>query len=104
MKDLTMKPVLFAGLVLAACTPAATAEPYPFEGRWDCEVAEFTFTATTYNPGDQELEILDIAQDDNQYTLTFADNYQVFLTMGDDGTMAWLSSETGDGFLCKPLP
>ncbi len=104
MKDLTMKPVLFAGLVLAACTPVAMAEPYPFEGRWDCEVAEFTFTATTYNPGDQELEILDIAQDDNQYTLTFADNYQVFLTMGDDGTMAWLSGETGDGFLCKPLP
>jgi hypothetical protein len=99
-----MKRIVLAALFLAACAPAAMAEPYPFEGKWDCEVAEFTFTATTYDPGEEVLEILDIAQDDNQYTLTFADDYQVFLSMGDDGTMAWLSGESGDGFQCTPLP
>lgn len=99
-----MKRYAAAALILAACTPAAMAEPYPFEGKWDCEVAEFTFTATTYDPGEEELEILNIEEDGNQYTLTFADDYQISLAMGDDGTMAWYSNASGDGFLCKPLP
>jgi hypothetical protein len=98
-----MKRILAAVVALSACVPAAQAEPYPFEGKWDCEVGQFTFTATTYNPGGEEMEILDIAQDANSYVLTFADNYQIGLDMNPDGTMSWFSAASGDSFTCKPL-
>jgi hypothetical protein len=99
-----MKRTLAAGLFLAACTPAAMAEPYPFEGRWDCEVGEFTFTDTTYDPGGEEMQILDVAQDGDSFVLTFADDYQIGLDINPDGTMQWFSAASGDSFTCRPLP
>lgn len=99
-----MQRLLVAALCLAACTPAATAQAHPFEGRWDCEVGEFTFTATTYNPGDDEMDILDIARDGESFILTFAADYQIGLDMNPDGTMTWFSAASGDSFTCRPLP
>ncbi|MCB6177306.1 hypothetical protein LHP98_04085 [Rhodobacter sp. Har01] len=64
----------------------------------------FTFTATTYDPGGEEMEILDVLRDGDSYILTFADDYQLALEMNPDGTMDWLSAASGDGFTCQPLP
>ncbi|WP_225027363.1 hypothetical protein [Xinfangfangia pollutisoli] len=94
-------------LLLSAALPAAAqsaAAPWPFEGRWDCEVGIFTFTGQIYAPGDEEMEILDISGDGDTYTLTFADDYQLSLAMNPDGTMSWFSPVSGDSFLCQPLP
>lgn len=96
-----------AAATLAICAlwaPALRAEPYPFEGEWDCEVGRFAFTAETYDPGGEEMTILDIAQDGMTYVLTFADDYQIALEMNQDGTMGWFSAISGDAFLCRPLP
>ncbi|MGA0542737.1 hypothetical protein [Neotabrizicola sp. VNH66] len=96
-------------LLLAAVAAPASAEmtegptSYPFIGRWDCEVGEFSFSATTYDPGEAPMEILDVAQDGQTYTLTFADDYQLSLGMNPDGTMAWFSPVSGDSFTCRPL-
>ena len=101
-----MRPALsVACLALsAACVAPAGAEPLPFEGRWDCEVGEFAFTATTYDPGEGAMEILDVAADGGGYVLTFEDDYQIALTMNPDGTMEWYSAASGDSFTCRPLP
>ena len=93
-----------AALLLCLTAGAASAGPLPFEGEWDCEVGVFVFTATTYDPGGEEMEILDIARDGNAYVLTFADDYQLVLTMNPDGTMDWFSGASGDVFTCRPLP
>ncbi len=100
-----MTRLAFASLAtLAACVSTAAAAPWPFEGRWDCEVGTFTFTGTTYDPGDAPMEILDVAEEGNGYILTFADDYQIGLEMQADGTMTWFSAASGDGFTCRPLP
>jgi hypothetical protein len=91
-------------VVLAVSVAPAGAETWPFEGRWDCEVGEFTFTATTYDPGGEEMEILDVAQEGDSFILTFGDNYQIGLDMNPDGTMGWFSAVSGDSFTCRPLP
>jgi len=89
---------------LCLVASAAAAGTLPFEGEWDCEVGVFTFTATTYDPGGEVMEILDIAREGEAYVLTFADDYQLVLTMNPDGTMDWFSAVSGDGFTCRPLP
>ena len=44
--------ILFATAALGALASVpARAGTYPFEGTWNCEVAVFSFTATTYNNG-----------------------------------------------------
>lgn len=96
-------------LPLALCCLAATplaAQTYPFEGRWDCEVAAFTFTTDTYQPG-EGTDILNIfsiydTRDDN-FEITMTDGYVIGVSMNDDGTMSWLSGESGDMFTCTPL-
>ena len=89
---------------MAGCVAPVGAQTWPFEGQWDCEVGIFTFTGSTYDPGGDEMEILDIARDGNSFTLSFADDYQLLLQMNRDGTMDWVSSASGDGFTCRPLP
>jgi hypothetical protein len=96
-----MRRLVALGL-LAACTPAG-AEPYPFEGTWDCEVGTFVFTAEAYDPGDGPMAIQDIAGSDGVYILTFEDSYQLGLALQPDGTMVWSSAVSGDMFTCRPL-
>ncbi len=100
-----MRPALAAACLLsAACAAPAGADPLPFEGRWDCEVGEFTFTATSYDAGEGAMEILDVAEAEGVYVLTLADDYQIALTMDPGGTMEWFSAVSGDSFTCRPLP
>lgn len=77
---------------------------FPFNGRWDCEVAIFTFDAYTYNNGEEDLPIQDIQENtDGSFTLMFAGDY--FITLGDftPTSMTWLSGESGDSFNCTLL-
>ena len=92
-------------LLCLTATPLA-AQTYPFQGSWSCEVADFTFTADTYQPGDG-TDVLPIASildtRDGSFAITMPDGYTVTVSMNGDGTMIWLSGESGDSFTCSPL-
>ena len=55
---------LALSLAATALAPARAFadDDLPFLGRWDCEVAEFTFTPDTYNNGSDDLPILEIQE------------------------------------------
>ena len=88
--------------LIAAASPALAGDP-PFVGKWNCEVATFTFTATTYQPGEGS-DILPIQsvtlEQGNSFTLNFADGYAISLSNVTDTTMGWFSLASGDGFNC----
>ena len=92
-------------LLCLTASPLA-AQTYPFEGSWSCEVADFTFTADAYQPGEGS-DVLTIASildtRDGNFEITMRDGYFIGVSMMDDGTMAWLSGETGDMFTCTAL-
>ena len=77
--------------------------PLAFEGRWDCQVATFTFTAQTYDTGSDVMPINDIAIDGSGYVLSFDNNYQLFVALNDNGTLYWFSPASGDSFTCARL-
>lgn len=85
-----------------AATPAM-AQTFPFEGAWDCGVGTFTFTADLYDPGGNPMPIMDVAEEDGNFILTFADDYQIGLSSVTDTTMQWLSFASGDMFDCQRL-
>ncbi len=99
----TMRAFLISLILSGLALPVRAAEP-AFAGRWDCGVGEFRFTADSYDPGGEPMEIHDIAVEGNTYVLTFADDYQLSLEMNPDGTMAWFSPVSGDSFICRRLP
>lgn len=82
--------------------PARAEEP-PFVGRWDCEVAEFTFTATTYHNGSETMKIAKVTRDGTAYLLHFADGYRIGLDGVKRDKMQWFSFESGDSFTCRRL-
>lgn len=92
-------------LLCLTASPLA-AETYPFEGSWSCEVADFTFTADTYQPGEGS-DLLSVASitdtRDGSFTLTMTDGYTIGVSMNGDGTMSWFSFESGDMFTCVAL-
>ena len=91
-------------VLLAALLPTQSlAETYPFEGKWDCEVATFTFTPDIYNNGSEDMPITDIAEEDGVYLLSFADDYQISVALNPDGTLSWLSGASGDAFTCTAV-
>ena len=97
-----MKPIL-ALLAAALLLPPSTAsaQDLPFLGTWDCEVATFTFTRTTYNNGSEDLPIEDIQEgSDGSYTLIFADDYVITLSGFTGDEMGWFSPASGDSFHC----
>lgn len=92
------------GLWLSVCAGLAeTAAPYAFVGAWDCEVATFTFTDTTYNNGSEDLPIRKITEDGGAFQLDFDDGYMISLGNVTDTTMDWVSGETYDQFACKRI-
>lgn len=93
--------VCFATLLSAG--PILAAEPLAFEGRWNCEVAEFTFSADSYNNGSDDMPITDIAVDGNGFVLSFDDNYQLYVAVNPDDTLYWFSPVSGDSFTCQRL-
>ena len=95
-----------AGQALAQAPVVAPSGPsspkYPFIGKWDCEVATFTFTDKIYNNGSENMPIRKIvATGKNEYRLEFAKGYRIMLQITGPQKMNWLSGESGDGFTCK---
>ncbi|MFB2550824.1 hypothetical protein [Ensifer soli] len=90
-------------LLLPSAAPAAETPFYV--GTWDCEVSTFTFTETTYDPGEAPLAIRSVTRDgENAYTLAFDDGYAIGVSRIDGQSMQWLSHASGDMFTCKRLP
>jgi hypothetical protein len=90
--------VLLAPLLDA---PAQAREQMPFVGVWDCEVALFTFTNETYNPGgDDPLPILAVERQGDDFTLDLPDDYRIVLSGVTETRMGWFSEASGDGFEC----
>lgn len=98
-----MRKSVLAAALLCVWPLAAQAEDYPFVGRWDCEVATFTFTNTTYNNGSETLRMTKVEKRGQNYILTFPRNYRIGLSGITATRMEWLSGESGDGFTCKKL-
>jgi hypothetical protein len=97
------RPLLAAAVAASAfAAPAFAKDEYPFIGKWDCGVGVFTFTDKIYNNGSEDLEIRKIEEDGGAYTLTFADDYVIAVSVDGD-TMNWMSLASGDGFECKKV-
>lgn len=97
-----MKLAVALSIVLAASsTGAARSDGLPFVGTWDCEVQTFTFTASTYNNGSEDLPIQEVQEgSDGSYTLFFVDDYIITLSGFTGDTMGWFSPASGDNFNC----
>ncbi|MCU0827082.1 MAG: hypothetical protein MUE52_06680 [Tabrizicola sp.] len=91
-----------AFLGLAACvSETPSADPYPFVGSWDCGVATFTFTNTTYNNGTDTYPIRFVARDGRNYTLRLGDGSTIGLGLVTDTGLTWISGATSDQFSCR---
>jgi hypothetical protein len=89
-------------LALAACGgQQGPVEPYAFVGRWDCGVATFAFTNTTYNDGTNSYAIRSVARDGDNYTLYIAGGFKVGLGLVTATGLTWVSGTTGDQFNCR---
>jgi hypothetical protein len=88
-------------MVAASADAQQQQQNYPFVGRWDCEVATFTFTNTTYNNGSETMRMTKVEKKGNIYILTFPKNYRIGLSSISATRMTWASETTGDGFNCK---
>lgn len=96
-----LRSLLAAALLAMAPASALASEELPFLGTWDCEVATFTFTPTTYDNGSEEMPIEEVQEgSDGSYTLLFADDYFITLSGFTGDTMGWFSSASGDNFSC----
>lgn len=96
-------PIAICVASLFSAHAGLAEESLAFEGRWNCEVAEFSFTADTYNNGSDDMPITDIAVDGNGFVLSFEDNYQLYVAVNPDGTLYWFSPVSGDSFTCLRL-
>jgi hypothetical protein len=91
-----------AAVGLAACVSATPpADPYAFVGSWDCQVATFTFTNTTYNNGSNTYPIRSVARDGRNYTLRLGDGSVIGLGAVTETGLTWVSGQTGDQFACR---
>jgi len=95
--------ILTALTLCAGLATPAVAQTYTFEGTWDCQVATFVFTGTTYDNGTDTLTIDSIDGADGEYLINFPDGYQIVLADVTDTTMTWLSGASGDVFDCTRL-
>ena len=99
-----LRPLLAAALLAFLPATASASDDLPFLGTWDCEVATFTFTPTTYDNGSEELPIEEVQEgSDGSYTLLFADDYFITLSGFTGDTMGWFSPASGDNFSCTRL-
>ena len=103
MFPLPKAAIVLALLALSGCVSEDQAEPYAFVGSWDCSVAVFSFTNTSYNNGSQSYAIKSVAQDGNNYTLYIQDGIKVGLGAVTATGLTWVSLTTGDQFNCRRL-
>jgi hypothetical protein len=84
-----------------ACTPAqGPDEPYPFVGTWDCGVATFRFTNTSYFNGSQTFGLRSVARNGSNYLLYLDNGEKVALGLVTSTGLTWVSGQTGDQFNC----
>lgn len=97
--------MIAAALGLSACVPHDKPAPYPFEGVWDCgdQRGVFTLTDQIYNPGAEEIEILEVSAEGEGHFLRMVDGHEVLLTVIPDGRLHWQALTPNDDFTCKPL-
>ncbi|HEY8005693.1 MAG TPA: hypothetical protein VIE66_02550 [Methylocella sp.] len=106
------KTLIVIAAAAATLLPAdARAAHYPFVGKWNCEVSDFTFTDRTYNNGSETFPILKVERATRRmfhsdkgassYRLTLANDYSLSLLNIKAKTMTWHSLATGDTFSCK---
>lgn len=96
-----MSIAIAASFVLAPLS--AQAAKYPFEGIWNCKVATFTFTDTTYHNGSELMKFTSVKRDGKNFIISFPDDYRIGLSDIGAKTMVWSSGETGDTFTCKRI-
>ncbi len=96
--------VMASAVALSAfSTSPAKAQDHPFLGAWDCGVATFTFTETTYNHGSEDMTIQEIQEgSDGSWILMFADDYFITLSGFTGDEMGWMSS-SGETLECTAL-
>lgn len=85
-------------------TTNCVADEYPFVGKWNCEVATFTFTNRTYHNGSQTMrfEAIHFGKG-NDFRLDFKGGYKTSLFDVTKKTMTWHSLASGDTFKCSRL-
>ncbi len=89
-----------AAALSALSTLPAKAQDHPFIGAWDCGVATFSFSETTYNNGSEDMDIQEIQEgSDGSWTLMFADDYFITLSGFNGDQMGWMSS-SGETLEC----
>lgn len=95
-----MRVALVALAVIGMAGKAVAAEPQ-FSGKWNCEVATFTFSSKIYNNGSRNLLIKSIEKSGRDYLITFPDGYRISLFNVQQKTMTWHSPISGDTFDCR---
>jgi hypothetical protein len=98
-----MPPIRTAAALLAFAAlalPAAAAEA-PYAGRWDCEVSTFAFTETSFDFGDGPQPATITPAADGTFEVAGEDGPVAVLQPHEDGTMTWLSPNSGDVFECR---
>lgn len=94
--------LLLATPWLAACVSQThSADPYPFVGSWDCGVAVFRFTDTTYDNGSQSFPIRAVARDGRNFTLWLGDGSTIGLVAVTETGLTWVSGRTGNQLNCR---
>jgi hypothetical protein len=100
-----MRKTFIAIATVTVLLPAswAIADDFPFVGKWNCGVSDFTFTNRTYNisGGGETLPILKFERFGSDYRLGFAKGYALALLNIKPRTMTWRSLASGDTFSCK---
>jgi hypothetical protein len=95
---------------LLAATPAIAAD-FPFVGKWNCEISEFTFTNRTANNGSETFRFLkskrrrracsEVKKELRLIGLVFKKATHFSLLNIKAKTMTWHSLASGDTFNCK---
>ncbi len=76
----------------------------PYVGVWDCEIAWFTFTNETYNPGGSSvMPVQSVTREGNSFRLEIEGNYTLILSDVTDTTMTWQSLSSREPPRCTRL-
>jgi hypothetical protein len=106
-----MKTFIAIAAVAMLASSSTWADDFPFVGKWNCGVAEFTFTNLTAYNGSETYPILKVEKATQSgfrsekgamsYRLEFQKGYAFSLLNIKAKTMTWHLLASGDTFSCK---
>lgn len=96
-----LAPLLVLPLIAACAREPAPAAPYAFTGSWDCGVATFRFTNTSYFNGSETYPIRTVSREGDNYTLYLEGRPRIFLALVTETGLTWVSAASGDQFNCR---